>query len=405
MESNNTFFWATGIENTFIPQERPGLRALEEYELTQHYDQWPADLDRAAGLGISHIRWGIPWYRVSPRPGQYEWGWVDEVLDHLVNKRGVQPILDLMHYGTPLWLEESFLHPDYPRYVADYANAVAERYRGLLRYYTPLNEPIINADRAGRQGEWPPYLRGEPGFVRTLLPILRGMALTTAAIRQADPDAVIVQVEAVGWHWASDARWQAEAARRVTPFFLAYDLYTGQVDESYEYWPYLMQNGATVEALQWLREHASRADILGVNVYPWGGGEVVDEGPSRGELNGYHLGDVLRFAWERYGTPLMVTETSARRDVAGRALWMDETIAAVADARADGVPVVGYTWFPAMTMIDWEYRLTTQPIEDYLLHLGLWDSAYDADGVLQRHATPLVERYRRYVAQGSPGRL
>ena len=126
------------------------------------------------------------------------------------------------------------------------------------------------------------------------------MALTTAAIRQADPDAVIVQVEAVGWHWASDGRWQAEA---------------------------------------------------------------------------------------------------------GRALWIDETIAAVADARADGVPVVGYTWFPAMTMIDWEYRLTTQPIEDYLLHLGLWDSAYDADGVLQRHATPLVERYRRYVAQGSPGRL
>lgn len=45
-----------------------------------------------------------------------------------------------------------------------------------------------------------------------------------------------------------------------------------------------------------------------------------------------------------------------------------------------------------MTMIDWEYRLTTQPIEDYLLHLGLWDSAYDADGVLQRHVTPLVER-------------
>ena len=48
---NNTFFWATGIENTFIPQERPGLRALEEYELTQHYAQWRADLDRGVGPG------------------------------------------------------------------------------------------------------------------------------------------------------------------------------------------------------------------------------------------------------------------------------------------------------------------------------------------------------------------
>ena len=61
-------------------------------------------------------------------------------------------------------------------------------------------------------------------------------------------------------------------ARRVPPFFLAYDLYPGRVDESHEYWPYLMQNGATVEALQWLREHGRRAEILGVNVYPWGGG-------------------------------------------------------------------------------------------------------------------------------------
>ncbi|MBK7215935.1 MAG: family 1 glycosylhydrolase [Candidatus Promineofilum sp.] len=140
-----SFFWATGIENTFIPQERPGLRALDEYELTQHYRFWRSDIDRVAELGVSHIRWGIPWYRVNPRPGAFEWGWIDDVLDHLVNKRGIQPIVDLMHYGTPEWLEGSFVHPDYPSYVAEYAHAVAERYGNLVRYYTPLNEPTVIA--------------------------------------------------------------------------------------------------------------------------------------------------------------------------------------------------------------------------------------------------------------------
>ena len=80
MDHNVDFLWAVGIENTFIPQEKAGLRALEEYELTQHYQFWREDIDRAASLGVAAIRWGIPWYRVSPRPGQYEWGWVDDCL-------------------------------------------------------------------------------------------------------------------------------------------------------------------------------------------------------------------------------------------------------------------------------------------------------------------------------------
>jgi beta-glucosidase/6-phospho-beta-glucosidase/beta-galactosidase len=406
MYQTDTFHWAVGIENTFIPQERSGLRALEEYDLTQHYQLWCEDIDRAADLGVSLIRWGIPWYRVNPKPGRYDWAWVDEVLDYLVNQKGIQPIVDLMHYGTPLWLKNSFLNADYPQYVAEYAHKVAERYGRLVRYYTPLNEPTVNAEFCGRRGEWPPYLEGEAGYVKILLPIVRGMVRTTSAVREADPDAIFVQVEALGWGWTQDERLQAEVARRLAHTYLAFDLFTGRVDTAHLLWPYLRQHGVTEKNLAWLRERAGAVDVLGVNLYPWSGGEVV-MGPDgraqlRGELNGYHLADVLRQTWNRYHIPLMVTETSARRDVDGRSQWMEETITAVATVRAEEIPVVGYTWFPMMTMIDWEYRRTDKPLADYLLHLGLWDSAFDENGVLQREETPLVEKFRRYVAQGSP---
>ena len=403
MDHNVDFLWAVGIENTFIPQEKAGLRALEEYELTQHYQFWREDIDRAASLGVAAIRWGIPWYRVNPRPGVYDWAWVDEVLDYLVVQKGIQPIVDLMHYGTPLWLENSFLNADYPRLVADYAYEVARRYGDLVRYYTPLNEPGVNAEYAGRRGEWPPYLQGDRGYVATLMPIVHGMALTAEAIRAADPDAVLVQVEAFGWHWTKDPTVQPVVARLMAHTLLPFDLFTGRVDENHLLWPALLENGATETELAWLREHPSQVDVLGVNLYPWSGGRSVS-GTSRrfGELNGYHLADVLRFVWNRYQLPLMVTETSARRRVPGRAQWMDETITAVATVRAEGIPVVGYTWFPMMTMIDWAYRLTNRPLSRYLLHLGLWDSRFDKDGILQRHETPLVAQYRRYVAQGVP---
>ena len=65
-EITDGFCWATGIEDTFVPQVRPGMRALDEYEMTQHYRFWREDLDRVAALGVQAIRWGIPWYQVQP---------------------------------------------------------------------------------------------------------------------------------------------------------------------------------------------------------------------------------------------------------------------------------------------------------------------------------------------------
>ena len=71
------FTWATGIEDTFIPHARPGLRALDEYELTQHYAQWKSDFDLVAETGVHALRWGIPWYKVQPKPDRWDWAWTD----------------------------------------------------------------------------------------------------------------------------------------------------------------------------------------------------------------------------------------------------------------------------------------------------------------------------------------
>lgn len=401
------FFWAGGIEDTFIPQERPGLRALEEYELTQHYEQWRADLDRAASLGITMLRWGVPWYRVESQPGVFDWSWIDEVLDYMINTLHIQPIVDLMHYGTPLWLEGSFVDPTYPERVAAYEGAFAERYRDLVRYYTPLNEPTVNADQCGRLGIWPPYLTGDKGFVQVLLPIARGMQLSVQAIRAADPDAIFITAEAMGWSRAADPGAQEAATFREQSEFLAWDLVSGLVDQQHPLYGWLIQNGATEEQLAVLRENPVEQDVFGANFYPWSAVECFTNAEGAVEQrrmprDGTLLADVLRRCYEHTGKPVCITETSANEDITGRAEWMRETINAVRIARAAGIPVIGYTWFPIITMIDWEYRLATRPLADYLLYLGLWDSYFDEGGILERHETPLVARYREFVERGEP---
>jgi beta-glucosidase len=401
------FTWATGIEDTFIPQARPGLRALDEYELTQHYRQWKRDLDLAAETGVQVVRWGIPWYRVQPTPDQWDWAWTDQVLDYLVNVKGLTPILDLMHYGTPLWLDNSFINASYPERVAEYAHEVVTRYKSLVCYYTPLNEPMVNADMCGNKAEWPPHLSGDDGYVKLVLALAKGIILTTQTLKAEQPDAVTVQVEAL-WHTFTNAgALQARVAHDNARQFLCFDLTTGRVKDDYPLTDYLRKHGLTDADFDWFRQKAVTFDLFGANFYPWSYGELKPrpDGSDQyitGGTSGDKLALVLREAYRRYHMPIMVTETSANTDVAARAKWMDETLDTVRALRAEGIPVIGYTWFPLFTMVDWAYRTGRRPLKEYLIHLGLYDASFDAKGVLRRRKTPLVKRYQKQMAQPMP---
>ncbi len=404
---SSPFTWATGIENTFIKHARPGLRSLDEYELTQHYQLWKSDIDLVADAGVQVVRWGIPWHIVQPARNQWDWEWTDRALEYLVLVKGITPILDLMHYGTPLWLDNSFINASYPQCVAEYSAAVVARYKSLVRYYTPLNEPMVNAKMSGYKGEWPPYLKGDDGYVKLALAIARGMVLTTRAIKTEQPEAVTVQVEAL-WHtFTRDETLQAEAAFDNARQYLCFDLVTGRLDDQHVLESYVCRHGATQADLEWFRTNAVAFDILGANYYPWSYGELKKWpdgkfGTIVRRARGHKIALILRDAWQRYRMPVMITETSSTGDTRVREKWMDETLETVRFLRAEGIPVIGYTWFPLFTMVDWKYRKGRQKIDKYLVHLGLYDSAFDTEGVLRRQETPLVKHYHAHIARPMP---
>jgi beta-glucosidase/6-phospho-beta-glucosidase/beta-galactosidase len=405
------FIWATGIEDTFVHAARPGLRALDEYELMGHYEHWREDLALVRELGASAVRWGIPWYRVEPRPGQFDWSWTDQVLPYIVEELGLTPILDLMHYGTPDWLAGSFADPAYPRAVARYARAVAERYRGLVRWYTPLNEPLVNAEYCGLKGQWPPYLTGEQGFLTVMANLALGMVNTVEAIREVDPDALMVHVEATGLSRVEDDDLRTLAAEEMLRRFLALDLITGRVTPDHMLHPWLLRNGVPLTALRELAARRIELDCLGLNFYPqWstrrlsldGAGRVQD---TAAEQDGAGFAELVTLYHARYGAPVMVTETSAVGDHELRSRWLARSLADIKALRARGIPVLGYTWFPLFTMIDWRYRTETGPLEQYYLDLGLYTRS--TGGGPRWRPTPLAAEFRSAMADpaGSVGAL
>ena len=397
------FAWATGIEDTFVPDTRAGLRSLDEYELTGHYRRWREHLELVGACGAGMLRWGIPWYRVEPEPGVFDWSWTDQVIGCLTDELGIAPIIDLVHYGTPAWLPGSFAGPDYPKYVARYAGTAARRYGRRVRYWTPLNEPLVNAQYAGRRGEWPPYLRGERGFVTLMLQLVRGIQATVDALRDAAPHATMVHVEAAGLVRAASEELEPYAALRRERGYLSYDLLAGRVVPGHALWAWLLRQGVTSAELESIARRPMAFDVMGLNFYPqWSTSRLwIDRRGRRrwslAENTGDGFGELLRSYYARYGAPLMVTETSAMRGISRKRAWLDRSVAAVHQARSDGIPVLGYTWFPLFTMVDWRYRTGSRPVEEYLIELGLYEFRRQPDGSRELAPTELVERFRAYA--------
>jgi beta-glucosidase len=401
--SPEEFLWASGVEDTFVPQTRPGHRALDEYQLMGHYEHWREDLVLARDLGVRAIRWGVPWYRVEKLPGEFDWSWTDQVLPYLVEELGITPILDLMHYGCPFWLRREFASDDYPRAVAAYAEAFARRYAGLVRWYTPLNEPLVNALFCGKRGLWPPYLRGEGGYIRVLLQIVKGIQRTVEAIKKVDPGSVMFHVEATGLARAAREDLVVLAVEDQRRGFLVYDLLAGKVAPDHPLYTWLLRNGAGPDELRAIARAAIPLEVMGLNFYPqWSTQQIgVDR---RGRLkyraveqDGSGFVHLIEDYYRRYNVPIMITETSAVGSVEVRSRWLETSVGAVRKLREEGVPVLGYTWFPMFTMIDWRYRYGKKPLEHYYLDLGLYTLAPEGSG-RRWEPTPLVEQWRSLMA-------
>jgi len=389
--------FGVGIEDTFIPQEGVGRRKLDEYELTQHYHRWREDLKLAADSGATLIRWGVPWYLLEPVDGQFDFGWLDQVIPTF-SELGLEVVLDLMHYGTPLWLENSFLNPQYPELVARYAGAITQRYP-QIKAITPLNEPMVNAIWCGRDGRWPPYLHGHSGFVAVLMQLAAGMVRTQQEIARLRPDMTFVHVDA-GFIFEENGPGGLSLADGNEWRFLALDLITGRVDAEHPLFSYLLEHGACQADLDWLRRNAITPDVLGINYYPaFTKQRVTGDGAESPVWAGAE--GLVAFAtayYRRYELPLAITETSlATDDVVAKTAWVDAMIDTVSRLRSDGVPIVATFWFPMLDLYDWSYREGTEPADYYLMRFGLVDLQRGPDNVLHRVPNAAFGRWQERV--------
>lgn len=388
LELDAGFVVSTGIECS-TPLIGPGRRQ-DELLKTGHWDRYAEDHALIADFGIRYVRYGIPFHVVDRDPANRDWAWTDAALASM-RRAGLEPIVDLLHFGVPddLW---GVGDPHLPERLAAYADAFARRYP-WVRYYTIVNEPLVCAVFSAGLGWWNERRTGDGPLVAAIDALSASAALGMAAVRERRPEAIFIGSDACESYTALDADAVPLAGFLNERRFVAWELaYGRRLPDVMLDW--LGRHGMADERLDWFERVGSDAGcIVGLDYYRGNEWSVQADGRTRAALRRKGLARLGREYHDRFERPFMVSETNISGPLTGR--WLAEVWDDALVLRDEGLPIRGVCWYGFLDHVDWDSILRRD--RGRVNHCGLVG--------LDRRVHPWGETYRHLAREASLGRL
>ena len=390
------FMWGVGIECSFIPHMQ-----VDQFEWTQHNQFWRDDLRKAREeLGVSHLRYAMPWHLIEKQRGKFDWASADERIE-FCDSIGLKLMMDVMHFGTPTWLPQAVGDPRFPESLESYTEQLVGRYRGSINSWCPFNEPLVSALFSGDFGFWPPHGRKWRGYMPVLSRIVQAVNRSIAAIRRTQPDATVMLCDALENFQTRSPELKNEVALRNMRRFVVLDLLAGRVDHEHLLYGWLTAFGFSELDLAYFRANPQMPDLIGLDYYPHSDWQIEwRDGGIRQRRADYPIGiyPLAKAIFDRYGLPMIVSETSVDGPPISREIWLQSMVEQIKQLRDDGIPMAGLFWWPLFDQIDWDGALTHRIGKIH--NVGLYSLNRQPDGVLKRTATPLVKVMRDLVEAG-----
>ena len=323
-------FFMAGFECS-SHRRRDGVR-LYLIRATGHDRHVLNDYRLCRDLGFRTLRDGLRWHLIEKAPGKYDWSsWMPAL--EAAEEIGMQVIWDLFHYGSPDCLDQGAA--EFPERFTDFALAAIEVQQSVSKrppLLCPLNE-INFISWAVDDGYFPEVGPPERGWFKQQL-------VTTAiaacrAIKREWPDSTIIWAEPLIHIAPHDHRRSTIRAARqnLEGMYEAYDWIMGKVKPE-------------------LGGDPSFVDFVGLNFYPHN--QWYFKGPTipMGHHEYRPLADMLIEMGERYGKPLLLSETGA--EGSGKPSWLHYVSSEVRDAMTRGADVRGICWYPITAYPGWD---------------------------------------------------
>ena len=361
-----------------------------------HYHRFPEDVALLRAMGLKAYRFSVSWSRVQPDgrgpANPHGLDFYRRLVDALL-EAGIRPVVTLFHWDYPLALHRQggWQNRDSAGWFADYAHLMGEALRDRVSHWITLNEPQVIVDSGYDRGRFAP---GETQDRPSLLLGAHHLLLAHGRAVQAIRAAVGSSCQ-VGWAPvcitlapATDHPEDVEAARAG---MFAVDMHGGEGTFWNNTWwmdpvfrgcypeDGLAAFGADVPKLPAtdLETIAQPIDFVGANIYHTervrrgtdGRAERIrfPEGHPQTMMNWMVTPEALywgpRFLYERYRTPILITEnglschdwvsSDGKVHDPARIDFTQRYLVELRRAIRDGARVDGYFHWSAMDNFEW----------------------------------------------------
>lgn len=360
------------------------------------YHRYTEDIALFAEMGFKTFRFSIAWSRIFPlgdeaEPNEEGLAFYDRVLDEL-EKHGIEPLVTISHYETPLHLAEQYdgwVNRDLVGLYERYVRVLFARYGHRVKYWLTFNEinSVLHAPFMSGGINTPKDQLSPSDLYQAVHHELVASALATKVARELAPDALIgCMVLAMPTYPLTPDPDDVMAALTTDRTNLAF----GDIHVRGEYPGYYLRHlreagielTITDEDRALLKEHtvdfvsfsyyvsicetadpAKRVTGEG-NIFPGVKNPTLQASEWGWQIDPVGLRYVLNTFWDRWQKPLFIVENGlgakdqlvevdGHRTVVDdyRIAYLNDHLVQVGEAIADGVDVLGYTTWGCIDLV------------------------------------------------------
>lgn len=350
------------------------------HESCDHYNRYKEDVAILKELGMKSYRFSISWSRLIPEEGivnpkgiQFYSDLVDELL-----KAGIEPLVTIYHWDLPIWVQKKggWLSKKIIKLFADYTKVVVDALSDRVTYWMTLNEPQCFIMNGHMQGAHAPFKRRYLALSKMSRICMLSHGESVKIIRKyakLNPKVGIAMASGA-FVPKSESKEDLEEARRKS-----FDEGIGVMGN--KWWCDPILSGKPVRAYGVYKSKQKdmakinqKLDFVGINIYSpfnsagWGGDkDNKTSGLPKNSIgwvvDGRGLYYAIKFMYERYNIPIMVTENGfCDNDLVSldgqvhdpaRTDYIMRYLAGAKRAINENIPVIGYQYWSFMDNFEW----------------------------------------------------
>lgn len=294
-----------------------------------HYNRYEQDFDLMQELNLNAYRFSLEWSRIEPEEGVYDQGALQHYIDMVegLKERGIEPFITLWHWSIPVWLYEQggWVNSKTPERFASYTEIVGKALGNKVKFWIPLNEPLVFISLAYLLGLWPPAKKNILAFLKAESNLRKGHKKSYRVLKDLSSENMVgiakhnIHFRRTGFHFLTV---------RISRFFWNF---------------YLLNN---------LKDHL---DFIGLNFYRTSPTPIrANFSDMKWSLSPEGLYHTLK-ELESYDKPVFITEHGlADKEDKYRWEYIKESLRSIHRALEEGLDVRGYLHWTLMDNFEWD---------------------------------------------------